>query len=74
MDLLKDVDDQTLKDIGVASAGHRLRVRGAIARLAARSEAKAEANDAGASPEVATPSGERRQLTVCSATWSARRR
>ena len=59
MDLLKDVDDQTLKDIGVTSAGHRLRVRGAIARLAARSEAKAEANDAGASPEVATPSGKR---------------
>ena len=27
MDLLKDVDDQTLKDIGVTSAGHRLRLR-----------------------------------------------
>jgi hypothetical protein len=25
MDLLKQVDDQMLKDIGVASAGHRLR-------------------------------------------------
>ena len=34
MDLLKDVDDQTLKDIGVTSAGHRLRLRNAIAKLA----------------------------------------
>jgi hypothetical protein len=33
MDLLKQVDDQTLKDIGVASAGHRLRIRNAIAKL-----------------------------------------
>jgi hypothetical protein len=32
MDLLKDVDDQTLKDIGVTSAGHRLRLRGRHAR------------------------------------------
>jgi hypothetical protein len=29
MDLLKQVDDQMLKDIGVASAGHRLRKRNA---------------------------------------------
>ena len=34
MDLLKDVDDQVLKDIGVTSAGHRLRIRNAIAKLA----------------------------------------
>jgi hypothetical protein len=27
MDLLKHVDDQTLKDIGVTSADHRLRIR-----------------------------------------------
>jgi hypothetical protein len=27
MDLLKGIDDQTLKEIGVASAGHRLRIR-----------------------------------------------
>jgi len=35
MDLLKQVDDQMLKDIGVSSAGHRLRIRNAIAKLAA---------------------------------------
>jgi len=35
MGLLKQVDDQMLKDIGVSSAGHRLRIRNAIAKLAA---------------------------------------
>ena len=29
--LLSQVDDQLLKDIGVSSAGHRLRIRNAIA-------------------------------------------
>jgi hypothetical protein len=33
IDLLGQVDDQLLKDIGVASAGHRLRIRNAIAKL-----------------------------------------
>jgi hypothetical protein len=33
MELLRKVDDQTLKDIGMSSAGHRLRVRSAIAEL-----------------------------------------
>ena len=33
LDLLGQVDDQTLKDIGVSSAGHRLRIRNAIAKL-----------------------------------------
>jgi hypothetical protein len=33
MDLLKQVDDQMLKDIGVASAGHRLRIRNAQGQL-----------------------------------------
>jgi hypothetical protein len=30
-DLLTQIDDQVLKDIGVSSAGHRLRLRNAIA-------------------------------------------
>ena len=34
-DLLGQLDDQTLKDIGVSSAGHRLRIRNAIAKLSA---------------------------------------
>jgi class 3 adenylate cyclase len=33
VDLLRQVDDQVLKDIGVSSAGHRLRIRNAIAKL-----------------------------------------
>jgi hypothetical protein len=31
MDLLRQVDEQMLKDFGVASGGHRLRIRNAIA-------------------------------------------
>jgi class 3 adenylate cyclase len=51
-------DDQALKDIGVSSAGHRLRIRRAIAKLApaAVAEAKAEstvaATEASAAPAV----------------------
>jgi hypothetical protein len=33
VDLLGQLDDQMLKDIGVSSAGHRLRIRNAIAKL-----------------------------------------
>ena len=29
--LLRKVDDQTLKDIGISTGGHRLRIRNAIA-------------------------------------------
>ena len=36
IDLLRQVDDQLLKEIGVAGAGHRLRIRNAIAKLGAR--------------------------------------
>jgi class 3 adenylate cyclase len=65
MDLLKDVDEQTLKDIGVTSAGHRLRLRNAIAKLAlAPTSDVKDANSAVTAPEVAAASGERRQLTV----------
>ena len=61
-DLLADIDDQLLKEIGVSSAGHRLRIRNAIAKLAPGSIAQM------ASPvaitEVSAPSAERRQLTL----------
>src|SRR5262249_39839914 len=36
IDLLTQVDDQLLKDMGVSSAGHRLRIRNAIATLGAQ--------------------------------------
>jgi class 3 adenylate cyclase len=64
LDLLKDVDDQMLKDIGVTSAGHRLRIRNAIAKLVPTSDFQVNSNSAVATPDVATASGERRQLTV----------
>jgi hypothetical protein len=36
VDLLGQVDDQLLKDIGVSSAGHRLRIRNTISQNWAR--------------------------------------
>jgi class 3 adenylate cyclase/predicted ATPase len=64
MDLLGQVDDQILKDIGVSAAGHRLRIRNAIAKLAAAPAA--EVNVSTITPKHETPaaSAERRQLTV----------
>ena len=60
-DLLTQIDDQVLKDIGVSSAGHRLRLRNAIAKLAPRSITEGISEVPASSP----PSqAERRQLTV----------
>ena len=64
MDLLNGVDDQMLKDIGVTSAGHRLRLRNAIAKLAPTPDVKEKTNSAVAAPEVAAASAERRPLSV----------
>jgi class 3 adenylate cyclase len=61
MDLLKQVDDQTLKDIRIASAGHRLRIRSAIAKLAAAPVAETNFIP---THETTAASAERRQLTV----------
>jgi class 3 adenylate cyclase len=60
MELLRKVDDQTLKDIGMSSAGHRLRVRSAIAEL---SPSGASQSSAGGSNSTAA-TAERRQLAV----------
>jgi class 3 adenylate cyclase len=63
MDLLRKVDDQALKDIGVSSAGHRLRLRSAIAEL--NPPLTPDANAATTLVrEAAAVSAERRQLTV----------
>ena len=64
MDLLIRLDDQLLKDIGVASAGHRLRLRDAIAKLAPTSVTQPNAASAATAAEVPATSAERRQLTV----------
>ena len=62
-DLLPRLNDQILKDIGVASAGHRLRILNAIAAglVAGQGDAQAKSH-----PEAlrAGTDGERRQATV----------
>ena len=60
-DLLTQIDDQVLKDIGVWSAGHRLRLRNAIAKLAPTSITEG-ISEVPASPPPSQ--AERRQLTV----------
>jgi class 3 adenylate cyclase len=62
IDLLPKVDDQTLKDIGISSAGHRLRVRDAITKLG-NSLTKNELGS-GATRGPPRTSVERRQVTV----------
>ena len=49
VDLLGQVDDQLLKDIGVSSPGHRLRIRNAIAKL---SEQEKSASSLGAATDA----------------------
>jgi class 3 adenylate cyclase len=63
-ELLTRVDDQLLKDIGVSSAGHRLRLRDAIAKLAPKSDVEANAARIVATTEVSVTAAERRPLTV----------
>ena len=65
IDLLGQVDDQMLKDIGVSSAGHRLRIRNAIAKLSPASPLAKNENAASAATEPKTQDvAERRQVTV----------
>ena len=64
MDLLRQVDDQILKDIGVSSAGHRLRIRNAIAKLSPEATYRKE----GAATGATIPNVEVRQPTLSAAT------
>jgi class 3 adenylate cyclase len=59
MDLLRQIDDQALRDLGMTSAGHRLRIRNGIAKLS-----PAPVADVNLSSTTTTASAERRQLTV----------
>ena len=65
MSLLSQVDDQVLKDIGVTIAGHRLRLKSAIASIADATENDSVDPSKNVAP-VTSPAieGERRQLTV----------
>jgi class 3 adenylate cyclase len=64
MDLLGQVDDQILKDIGVSAAGHRLRIRNAIAKLTPTPTAEANLSSPTPTHEPTAAAAERRQLTV----------
>jgi class 3 adenylate cyclase len=64
MDLLKEVDEQALKDIGISSTGHRLRLRNAITKLGRSSNEKASASTNVVAREPQAASAERRQITV----------
>jgi hypothetical protein len=72
MELLKHVDDQTLKDIGIASAGHRLRIRSSIAKMGSVAKPDVNATPGVPAPEATAASAERRQLAVGSTALSAR--
>jgi class 3 adenylate cyclase/predicted ATPase len=63
MDLLAQIDDQILKDVGVSSAGHRLRIRSAIAKLSLP-ESPAVPPAPAESAAMPHDTAERRQLTV----------
>jgi class 3 adenylate cyclase/predicted ATPase len=64
MDLLGQVDDQILKDIGVSAAGHRLRIRNAIAKLSSLITRDAKPTTPTNVAEIPAASAERRQVTV----------
>jgi predicted ATPase/class 3 adenylate cyclase len=64
MDLLAQVDDQMLKDIGVSIGGHRLRIRNAIAKSAITPVAEVNLSSTAPPNETTAASAERRQLTV----------
>jgi class 3 adenylate cyclase/tetratricopeptide (TPR) repeat protein len=64
VDLLGQVDDQMLKDIGISIGGHRLRIRNAIAKLAPAPVAEVNLRATTATHEPVAASAERRQLTV----------
>jgi class 3 adenylate cyclase len=64
IDLLGQLDDLILKDIGVSSAGHRLRIRNAITKLNPAAPLAKNANADGAASETPAASAERRQVTV----------
>ena len=64
MDLLRQIDDQALRDLGMTSAGHRLRIRNAVANLAPTPVAEGSLSGTTPTHGTTAASAERRQLTV----------
>jgi class 3 adenylate cyclase len=63
-DLLTDLTDQDLKELGVASLGHRRRLLRAIAELNVPQKGTAQPGSAGEIPITPHDTAERRQVTV----------
>jgi len=68
IDLLSDLTDQVLKDVGITSAGHRLRILAAAGKLAPPIERQATIEARSTRIPQADPASpldaERRQLTI----------
>ena len=66
LDIARDLGDQDLKDLGVASIGHRKLLVRAIGRLSEGSDKRASTETTGqmSAPDVASRKAERRQITV----------
>jgi hypothetical protein len=65
VDLVGQLDDQVLKDLGVSSAGHRLRIRNAITKLSPSAPvAKNDRTSAATTEPKSQDTAERRQVTV----------
>jgi hypothetical protein len=62
VDLLGQVDDQMLKDIGVSIGGHRLRIRNAIAKLATASVAEVNLGPTAPKHETIAASADRQLI------------
>ena len=64
INLLAELDDANLKDSGLSSAGHRIRIRKAIAGLASMAATEPQSKPTPSQTEPTATSAERRQLTV----------
>jgi class 3 adenylate cyclase/predicted ATPase len=64
VDLLPQIDDQTLKEVGVVSVGHRLRIRNAIAKMGAASRPDLDVGSTPVPAGMPASSAERRHVTV----------
>jgi class 3 adenylate cyclase len=64
MDLLREVDEQTLTAIGISSAGHRLRIRSAIAKLGTQASTGRTESSPETGSDTPAAHAERRQVTV----------
>jgi molybdenum cofactor biosynthesis enzyme MoaA len=58
MEILRQIDDQALRDLGMTSAGHRLRIRNALAKLSAAPAAEVNVSATTPTHETSAASAE----------------